>query len=211
MQHLRIGITGGMGVGKTTVCSIFERIGVPVYNADVRAKHLMQHETSVIQQIKEEFGWDAYNRKDELDREYLAKVVFNNSERLKKLNAIVHPAVYQDYEDWVNRNQHHIYSLKEAALLFESGSYKRLHKVIVVTCPIETRIERIVKRDHVRKEDVLKRIQNQTTDKFRLQHADYVIYNDGKRSLIEQGLHIHQQILALQDGDELKFKSNGDG
>jgi dephospho-CoA kinase len=206
MQHLRIGITGGMGAGKSTVCTIFEQIGVPIYDADSRAKWLMHNEPELKKEIKNNFGWDSYNRKDELNREYLAKVVFNNHEKLEMLNKLVHPAVKQDYEQWTIQHREKPYSLKEAALLFESNSYKNLHKVIVVTCPIEMRIERITKRDHVKKEDILKRIQNQSTDKQRLSRADYVIYNDGNRSLIEQALKIHHQILLLRETEALPFK-----
>lgn len=206
MQHLRIGITGGMGAGKSTVCKIFEQIGVPIYDADSRAKWLMHNEPELKKEIKNNFGWDSYNRKDELNREYLAKVVFNNHEKLELLNKLVHPAVKQDYEQWTIQHREKPYSLKEAALLFESNSYKNLHKVIVVTCPIEMRIERITKRDHVKKEDILKRIQNQSTDKQRLSRADYVIYNDGNRSLIEQALKIHHQILLLRETEALPFK-----
>ena len=199
MQHLRIGITGGMGVGKSTICKIFKQLGVPVYDADSRAKWLMSNDTNLKEAIKSSFGWDAYTREQELNRSYLAKVVFNNPEKLETLNNLVHPAVKSDYEKWTIDMRNHPYSLKEAALLFESDSYKSLHKVIVVTCPIEMRIERIMKRDHVKREDILKRIQNQMTDKERLQKADYVIYNDGRKSLIEQSLAIHRNVLELRD------------
>ncbi len=206
MQHLRIGITGGMGAGKSTVCQIFERIGVPVYNADIRAKWLMNNDLELKKAIQDQFGWDAYTRKDELNTSYLAKIVFNHQEKLEILNGLVHPKVKMDYEQWTIEHRNEPYSLKEAALLFESNSYKSLHKVIVVTCPIESRIERIVKRDHVKREDVLKRIQNQTTDKERLSKADYVIYNDGVRSLIEQTLSIHHNILEIREQEAIPLK-----
>ena len=206
MQHLRIGITGGIGAGKSTICTIFEQIGVPIYDADSRAKWLMQNEPELKKEIKNSFGWDAFTRKEELNREYLAKVVFNNQEKLELLNSLVHPAVKQDYEQWTIQHREKPYSLKEAALLFESNSYKNLHKVIVITCPIEMRIERIMKRDHVKKEDVLKRIQNQSTDKQRLEKADFVIFNDGRRSLIEQTLKIHNEVLELRETETLPFK-----
>jgi dephospho-CoA kinase len=206
MQHLRIGITGGMGAGKSTVCQIFERIGVPIYNADIRAKWLMNNDSELKKAIQANFGWDSYTRKDELNTGYLAKIVFNNPEKLELLNSLVHPSVKNDYEQWTIEHRNEPYSLKEAALLFESLSYKSLHKVIVVTCPIETRLERIMKRDHVKREDVLKRIQNQTTDKERLSKADYVIYNDGVRSLIEQALTIHHDILEIRKLQAIPLK-----
>ena len=205
MQHLRIGITGGIGVGKTTVCEIFKRMGIPIYNADQRARHLMQTDAALMAEIREEFGWDTYENGD-LNREYLAKVVFNNPEKLARLNSLVHPRVGDDYEHWIREHKDKPYSLKEAALLFESKSYRQLHKVIVVTSPIDVRMERIMKRDHVRKEDVLKRIDNQMNDKERLELADYVIHNDGKRSIIEQSVKIHHQILDLRTKDALPLK-----
>lgn len=207
MQHLRIGITGGIGVGKSTVCEIFKRLDVPVYDADSRAKFLMQNNPQLIKDIKEAFGWDAYIKDNLLNREYLAKIVFNNLDKLEKLNALVHPRVGEDYIEWIKENEDKPYSLKEAALLFEAKSYKTLHKVIVVTCPINMRIERIAKRDHVKKEDILKRINNQMTDKERLSKADYVISNDGQRSLIEQSIDIHHKILELREKEEVPLKS----
>ena len=207
MQHLRIGITGGMGAGKSTICKIFGQLGVSIYDADSRAKFIMSNNQELKKAITENFGWDAYTRKDELNREYLAKVVFNNEEKLELLNNLVHPAVKNYYEQWAQDHRDEPYSLKEAALLFESMSYKTLHKVIVIASPIETRIERIMKRDHVKREDILKRIQNQSTDRERMNKADWVIYNDGVRSLIEQTLEVHHKILAIRETEVLPFKS----
>jgi dephospho-CoA kinase len=206
MQHLRIGITGGMGAGKSNICNIFGQLGISIYDADSRAKWIMNNVKDLKQSIIDNFGWDAYTRKDDLNREYLAKVVFNNTEKLELLNSIVHPAVKQDYEQWTLEHKDEPYSLKEAALLFETDSYKSLHKVIVVTSPIETRIERIIKRDHVKREDILKRIQSQTTDRQRMSKADWVIYNDGVRSLIEQTMDVHNTILDIREQGVVPFK-----
>lgn len=195
-----------MGVGKSTLCKIFSQLDVPVYDADSRAKWLMSNDEELKEAIKSSFGWDAYNREQELNRTYLAKVVFNNPEKLEILNNLVHPAVKSDYEKWTIDMREYPYSLKEAALLFESESYRSLHKIIVVTCPIEMRIERIMKRDHVKREDILKRIQNQMTDRERLQMADYVIYNDGRKSLIEQVLTIHASVLKLRETEAVPLK-----
>ena len=207
MQHLRIGITGGMGAGKSTVCKIFNQIGIPIYDADSRAKWLMNNDSELKEAVRTSFGWDSYTRKDDLNRDYLAKVVFSNEEKLKVLNGIAHPAVMKDFEFWTNEHKNEPYSLKEAALLFESNSYKILHKVIVINSPIETRIERVVKRDHVKREDVLKRIENQSTDRERMEKADWIIYNDGVHSLIEQAMKIHQEILSIRDQGTIPFKS----
>ena len=206
MQHLRIGITGGMGAGKSTVCKIFSQIGISIYDADSRAKWLMNNNPELKEAIRKSFGWDSYTRKDDLNRDYIAKVVFNNEEKLKNLNSIVHPAVMKDFELWTQEHKDEPYSLKEAALLFESDSYKNLHKVIVINSPIETRIERVVKRDHVKREDVLKRIENQSTDRERMEKADWIIYNDGINSLIEQAMKIHRQILGIRDQGTIPFK-----
>ncbi|MBT6236459.1 dephospho-CoA kinase [Bacteroidia bacterium] len=206
MQHLRIGITGGIGAGKSTICKIFGRLGVPIYDADTRAKWLMHNDKDIKQAITDSFGWDSYTRKDELNKEYLAKVVFNNEEKLKVLNGIVHPAVKNDYQTWTLEYKEEPYSIKEAALLFESDAYLNLHKVIVVNSPIETRIERIMKRDHVKREDILKRIENQTTDRERMSRADWVIYNDGVNSLISQAMDVHHNILKMRESGVIQFK-----
>jgi dephospho-CoA kinase len=196
-NHIKIGITGGIGVGKTTVCNIFRQLQIPIYDADTRAKFLMNHSKDLQETISKNFGWESYDRKNNLNREYLAKVVFSNPDKLSLLNSIVHPRVNQDYNEWVLEHSNYPYSVKEAALLFESGSYKNLHKTIVVTCPINIRIERIMNRDRVRREDVLKRIDNQMTDRERLALADYKILNDGKNSLIEQVLKFHKIVLEM--------------
>lgn len=198
-QHLKVGVTGGIGSGKSTVCSIFSHLGVPVYYADNRAKQLMQENEGLKKNLRQAFGWDVYNKEGILDRAYLSKIVFNNPNQLKILNAIVHPAVFEDYTEWVAQQERlgHPYSVKEAALLIESKSYKQLNKLIVVTCPIDVRLDRITKRDHIRREEVLKRIENQLNDKDRLQYADYVIRNSANYSLIEQVLELHHTFLEI--------------
>lgn len=198
-MHLKIGITGGIGVGKSTVCSIFEQLGVPVYYADIRAKQLMHESADLKKSIRQAFGWDTYDKKDNLNRAYLAKIVFNDPVQLNVLNSLVHPAVFRDYHDWVEKMAlaRHPYSIKEAALMFETDSYKQMDKIIVVTCPINIRIERIMKRDHMKRDEVLKRIENQLSDKERLERANFLIKNSGKDSLILQCLNIHKQILAM--------------
>lgn len=195
-----------MGAGKSTICKIFSQIGISIFDADARAKWLMTNDAELKKAIIDSFGWDSYTRKDELNRDYIAKVVFNNEQKLKTLNGIVHPAVKTDYEKWILDRKEEPYSLKEAALLFESESYKSLHRVMVVTCPIETRIERILKRDHVKREDILKRIENQSTDRERMSKADWVIYNDGAHSLINQAMDLHHTILKIREEGVVPFK-----
>ncbi len=194
---MKIGVTGGIGSGKSTVCSIFEHLGIPVYNADNRAKQLMLESEDLRKKLRLAFGWEVYRKDESLDRPYLAKIVFNNPPQLRILNQIVHPAVFEDYAGWVKEQASagHRYSVKEAALLVEAETYKQLDKLIVVTCPIDTRLERIVKRDNIRREEVLKRIENQLSDKDRLKHADYVVKNSTNFSLIKQVLSLHKIFL----------------
>jgi len=198
-RHIKVGITGGIGAGKSTVCKIFEQLGVPIYYADVRAKELMQESNTLRENIRQAFGWDAYDKKGILNRPYLAKIVFNDPRQLQILNQIVHPAVFDDYHSWVSQRANHgnPYSIKEAALLIESGSYKELDQIIVVTCPIDLRIERIMKRDHIRREEVLKRMENQLSDKERLDKTDHVLQNGTDSSLIKQVLELHREFLKL--------------
>jgi dephospho-CoA kinase len=198
-MHLKVGITGGIGVGKSTICSIFEQFEIPVYYADIRAKMLMHEDPELKKRIRQAFGWDTYDKKDNLNRPYLAKVVFNDPNQLNILNSIVHPAIFEDYNNWVidQEKLKIAYSIKEAALMFETDSHKQMDKIIVVTSPINTRIDRIVKRDHMKREEVLKRIENQLSDKERLERADYVIKNSGKDSVILQCLNLHKQLINL--------------
>jgi dephospho-CoA kinase len=194
---MKIGITGNIGSGKTTVCKIFETLGIPVYYADIEAKRLMIENTHVVEKIKLLFGLKAYLEDGSLDRKYISEVVFNNPQVLSKLNYIVHPAVREDSERWAKAQKGDAYVLKEAALLVESDSYKDLDKLIVVTAPIETRIQRVMKRDHVNKEAVLAREKNQMSEDKKIELADYKINNDGTEALIPQIHKIHQELLSL--------------
>jgi dephospho-CoA kinase len=212
-MHFKIGITGGIGVGKSTVCSIFEQLGVPIYYADIRAKQLMHESPELKKNIRQAFGWDTYDKKDHLNRSYLSKIVFNDPVQLNLLNSLVHPAVFRDYNDWLKKIEEadFPYSVKEAALMFETDSYKQMDQIIVVTCPINTRIERIMKRDHMKREEVLKRIENQLSDKDRLERANFVIKNSGKDSLILQCLSIHKQLLILSaEANEITYAGHLD-
>lgn len=192
---LRVGITGGIGSGKTTVCKIFETLGIPIYYADDRAKYLMEHDPTLIQAIKNTFGSGAYNG-ETLNRPYLAEKVFHNKTELAKLNALVHPAVAFDAEQWANVQHGVPYTLKEAALLFEAGSYKQLDKLIVVTAPEEVRTERVMLRDNVTAEAVKARMANQWPESDKVALADFIINNDGQHSLIDQVLNVHKALIA---------------
>lgn len=189
-----VGITGGIGSGKSTVCDIFRTLGIPVYEADTRAKHLMQYDLQLKRQIIENFGQESYQN-DELNRPYLAQKVFSNPEEVAKINALVHPAVGVDFKSWIT-NQDAPYVLKEAALLIESGSYKQLDFLINVFAPIDLRIERIKKRDpHRSISEINEIIDKQVSEERRSQLADAIINNDSQSMLIPQVMELHQRLL----------------
>jgi len=189
------GITGGIGTGKSFVCNVFKHLNIPIYDADSRAKYLMAADEKVKNQIVETFGNQSYEG-GELNRKYLASKVFNDSDEVSKLNAIVHPAVGRDYQEWVDDNNDSPYLLKEAALMFESGSYKFLDGVIYVNASRDVRIERIKKRDPHRSEEEIKSIMNkQLSEKELKDRSDYIIHNDGEQMLLPQIIDLHQRLL----------------
>ena len=187
---IKVGITGGIGSGKTHICQLFQQLGVPVYNADERAKHLMNNDPIVRQKLIELFGLEVFN-KDGLNRDFLAQIVFKNKAKLKQLNDIVHPAVAQDAQAWHHRHNDKPYTIKEAALLFETGTFKELDKTILVHAKEDERILRVMRRDKVSKEKVLARIKNQFTDLVKMEHADFIINNDGNREIEKMVEKIH--------------------
>ena len=192
-----IGITGGIGSGKSLVCRIFNILGVPVYDADSRAKSIMTTDGILVSQIKKEFGVLSYRADGAVNREYLAEHVFSNPEKLKLLNSLVHPRVGEDFKQWVNA-QNSAYILKEAALLFEAGSNTALDKVIVVSAPETLRIKRVRQRDsHRTTQQVEDIIRNQLKEDKKLKLADYIIINDESKPLIPQVLDLHKQFLSM--------------
>lgn len=195
-KRLKIGITGGIGSGKTTVCRIFETLGIPVYYADDRAKALMVENKDLIKNIKNLFGEEAYLPDGALNRAFIANIAFHNPLKLNELNALVHPAVWKDGEDWHNTQTDAPYTLKEAALLFESGGNRFLDKIITVVAPIETRIERVILRGDgtMTRSDVEARIAKQLPDEEKIKQSDFVIWNDGTQLLMPQVLAIHRSI-----------------
>lgn len=195
---LKVGITGGIGSGKTTVCKIFETLGIPVYYADDRAKWLMTHDPELMAAISNTFGEDAYTTEGQLNRAYLAKVVFGDDEKLAQLNALVHPAVFRDGSEWHHSQTGAPYTLREAALLFESGSYRAIDKMIVVTAPLEIRVKRVMERDHVTEAAVMARIEKQWPEEEKVKRADFVIFNSGERLLVPQVLEIHRSLISIQ-------------
>lgn len=194
---LKIGITGGIGSGKTTVCRIFASLGIPVYNADQRAKWLMTNDVELVQAIKDLFGASSYYEDGQLNRQHLSDIIFAEPEKREQLNALVHPAVWRDGDRWNESQQQTPYTLKEAALIFESGGNKLLDKIIVVTAPEDLRITRVVRRDGVERAAVKARIAAQMPESEKVALADYVITNDGKQLLIPQVLEIHRELISL--------------
>jgi dephospho-CoA kinase len=188
---IRIGITGGIGSGKTLICRMFKSLGIPVYHSDEEARSLMQEEASLVSGIVKLFGEEAYID-GSLNRSMIAKRVFQDNKLLNQLNALVHPAVGRDFVRWTETQRNTPYLIKEAAILFESGAEKGLDRVIVVTAPEELRIQRIIQRDQLSREQILSRMKQQWSDEERSQLADFIIVNDGKRMLIPQVLKIHR-------------------
>ncbi|MEO9965077.1 MAG: dephospho-CoA kinase [Reichenbachiella sp.] len=190
-----VGITGGIGSGKTTVCEIFKILGIPVYQADDRAKFLMQNDPNLVSQITAAFGAESYIE-SQLNRPYLAKMVFSDPNQTAKINALVHPAVSKDFQSWVSV-QRAPYVIKEAALMIESGSYKQLDKLITVTASMAIRIQRIQKRDPQRSMSEIKAIiDKQVSEEKRMELSDLVVNNDGQSLLIPQVLELHEKMLS---------------
>ena len=190
----KIGITGGIGVGKSLCARIFESFNIPIYDADTRAKWLMIHDSDVKAQIIKEFGSESYDENGNLNRKHIGNIIFKNPDKTKRINQIVHPAVGMDLIKWFNHVETP-YGLYEAALMFESGSVSFLDFVIVVDAPLELRIQRIIDRDNISEEDVMDRINKQMPQEEKVLKADFVILNDGHTSLIKQVWDIHNVIL----------------
>jgi len=192
---LRIGITGGIGSGKSTVSKIFEVLGIPVYYADDASKRLMNEDEELKEKLRSTFGDKTYVD-GQLDRAYVAAVVFNDPGKLVLLNSIMHPATIKDAEKWMLR-QTTPYAIKEAALIFESGSQEYLDKVIGVYAPVAVRIHRVMQRDNVTREEVLSRMNKQIDEDMKMRLCDYVITNNEQELLIPQVIELHKKFLKM--------------
>lgn len=188
---LKVGITGGIGSGKSTIAQLFTMWGYPVYSADVRSKWLINNDQQVKEDLINTFGKEIY--KEELDRKALAAIVFSDKEALSQLNNITHPAVEQDFNEWCTKQESSIV-FKEAAILFESNTHKSVDKVICVTAPEITRVQRVMKRDNASAKEVMSRIANQWPEDEKIKLSDFVIYADEKRLVITQALDIIEQL-----------------
>ena len=189
-----IGLTGGIGSGKSVVAKIFATIGIPVFNADEAAKRIMQTSPAIKTKLIELFGTDIYNAHG-FDKEKLAAIVFNDPYQLQLLNAIVHPVTIQAAKDWAAK-QNSLYVIKEAALIFESGAADGLFKVIGVTAPLSLRTYRVMQRDGITKDQVDARMRNQISDTIKMRLCDYVIDNNNQQMVIPQVLEIDKAIRA---------------
>ncbi len=193
-----IGLTGGIGSGKTTVAKYFETLGFPLYNSDTQAKAIQNNNPEVKKQIIALFGENAYNENG-LNRTFIAAEVFNHKEKLKQLNQIVHPAVFKDFEQWINQ-QNNPFVIKEAAILIESGSYKDCDIIITVIADPEIKIARVQNRDALTSEEILARMKNQLNDQEKIKYSDYIIENNHDLTFL------HKEVEKI--AQEIKNNSN---
>ncbi len=192
---LKIGITGGIGSGKSVVCKIFANLGIPIYDADAMAKELIVNDPEIKKAIIESFGPESYNERGEYQKSHISNIVFKDKSQLEILNKIVHPKVINYFPVWALTQKEAPYVLKEAAILFESGSNLLNDYSIMVYSSLEQRIKRVMARDGITETQVLDRMKNQMPDEEKLKLVDFVIYNDDEHSLIEQVMELHQKFV----------------
>ena len=192
---MEIGVTGGIGSGKTSVCKVFNVLGIPVFSADYEAKKIMDSDHEIMDKVRSIAGKDVY-ASGSLDRMELAKIIFKNERLLREINRVVHPVVFSNYKLWA-RYSSAPYVIMEAAILFESKAVHFVDKVITVVAPVEERIERVVRRNKLTREQVLDRIKNQMDDEEKIKHSDWVINNSEHEMIIPAILKIHEEIISL--------------
>ncbi len=190
---MKLGVTGGIGSGKTSVCRVFNVLGIPVFSADTQAREIMNNDKSLTQRINSIAGMDLYSN-GTLDRMKLADLIFNDYAILAKINSLVHPLVFELFKKW-EMQQDSPYVIMEAAILFESGASKLVDKIVTVVAPIEERVDRVVRRNNLTRNQVLERIRNQIDDEARIKQSDYVIRNSENDMIIPAILEIHKDIL----------------
>jgi dephospho-CoA kinase len=192
---LRIGLTGGIGSGKSTVAKVFEVLGIPVYYADEAARRIMNEDELLKQQIIQHFGPSAY-KNNQLDRPYIASQVFNNKEKLELMNSLVHPATIRDAAQWMQQ-QTTPYVIKEAAIIFESGTQNESDYIIGVSAPASLRLLRAMKRDGSTRDQVLARMSRQIQEPIKMRLCDFIIYNDEQQAVIPQVMQLHEKLVGL--------------
>lgn len=190
-----IGLTGGIGSGKTIISKVFTVLGIPVYNSDIEAKLLMNSNAQIVTELKNKFGNNLYN-KNELDRKKLAKLIFNDKNNINFVNNTVHPVVKLHFNKWAEK-QNSEYLIKETAILFERGIYKDVAHIITVVAPEHIRIKRIIKRDHLNTEEIKARMTNQISDNEKISRSDFIINNDNKHLIFPQILEIHKKLIKI--------------
>lgn len=193
---IKIGVTGGIGSGKTLVCRIFGILGVPVYYADAEARRIMEEDPDVTRGIRARFGEEAYDASGRLDRRYMAERVFGNPEKLQLLNSLVHPATIRDSDEWARRQQVP-YVMKEAALLFETEAFHHVDKVLGIYAPRAVRMARAMRRDGLSREEVQRRMDSQLNETIKMRLSDYLIDNDDVHAVLPQVLRMHGIFLEL--------------
>lgn len=191
----RLGVTGGIGSGKTSVCRVFSVLGIPVFSADREAQYIMENDKDIMRKINSLAGQDLYPG-GSLNRTELAKIIFNDRALLNKVNMLVHPAVFERFRKWVP-DQSSPYTIMEAAILFESGASRFVDRIVTVVAPIEERIKRVIMRNKLTREQVKERMKNQMDDEGRRKLSDFIIYNSENEMIIPAILNIHNEILEL--------------
>jgi dephospho-CoA kinase len=194
---LKIGITGGIGSGKTTVCRVFELLGIPIFYADTVAKLIMNTDPVLKEEILKTFGEKSYSMDGVLNRAHLSSIVFNNESELNKLNALVHPAVFRAFDKWLAIHHDAPYIIKEAALLFETKSYTMCDLSVLVVSPEASRVRRVIARDGISQDEIVLRMKRQLSDEKKIKLADHILFNDESQLLIPQILALDQQFLNL--------------
>ncbi len=190
-----VGLTGGIGSGKSLVAQIFQHLGVPVFSADYEAGKILEDDASVRESLTEWFGPDVYTD-ERPNRREIASLVFNDPEKLARLNSLIHPLVMKKFISWCNEYPDKPYVIHEAAILFESGLYRHVDKTILVTAPEETRIARVIERDKTTADSVIQRMKNQWNDEQKVPLADFIVQNDGKSPLVPAILGIHNKLMT---------------
>ncbi len=197
---LKIGLTGNIGSGKTVIARVFSILGIPVYNADEESKKFLD-DPSVKNEILRHFGYGILSNGQEINRRSLASIVFTDEHALKLLNSILHPRIIRDFRSWASLHPQQPYVLQESAIIFESGIRAEYDYVIHISCPKETAIDRVIKRDNIDGHSVLRRMQFQFDDAEKSRLSDFVIRNDGSEMVIPQVLSIHKQLLEISSGN----------
>jgi len=188
-----VGLTGGIGSGKTIIAKVFKSLNIPVYNSDIEAKKLMNSSSEIKNKLISEFTEEVYID-NFLNKKFLANIIFNNKQKLEYVNSVVHPVVISHFKEWASKQTSN-YVIKENAILFESGMQKYVNKIITVTAPEEVRIKRVQKRDGVTYDEVKARVFNQMSDNEKITKSNFIIYNDGKQLILPQILKIHEELL----------------